>query len=410
MGVAPVRLYQRDAELRLAADLLDKVAGHRGGALLFAGDAGLGKTALLREVSRGAARAFRIGTAAGDPVETSVAFSFLGQALYALGCPVALAEPGEGAGVTDLRSTLFHRVLGWLREIGEPTVLMLDDLQWADSDSVAMLSFLCRRLQGLPVGVIATLRSWPPAAHDVAHRLAAAGKARLAELAPLSGSAAQRVLGDRVPGLVSASTIKRAVAMCGGNPLLLEQVSVLIEQGDDLSAPQLSRELPNPQPLLLSRFAALPAEVVRCARAASVLGARFRPSLAAKVARVAERDIEPTLDALARSGLVREVPGQTCEHVVEFVHPLLRQLLYEDLGAAMRDQLHRRACRILLEQGLDREAAEHAMRGHVAGDPAAIAALERAGLNALRHGAVGTATEQLRAAVTQAGRRAGRTA
>jgi DNA-binding CsgD family transcriptional regulator len=407
VGRAQVCLYERDEELRMAADLLDRAAAHEGGALFFAADAGLGKTALLQRTGAGAEGVFRIGQAAGDPVETSVAFSFLGQALYALGCPVSPAEIGEGGGnVSDMRSTQFHRVLRWLRGIHEPTLLALDDLQWADTDSMTMLSFLCRRLGGLQVAVIATLRSWPPDAHDVTRRLSASGHATLAELAPLTSTAAEQVVADRVHRPASEQTIKLAVAMCGGNPLLLEQVSVLIDRGDDLSSPQLSRALPNPQPLLLSRFAPLPTEVVRCAQAASVLGTRFRPTVAAKVARVPEKGIERTLDVLARSGLVREAPG----HLVEFVHPLFSQLLYEDLGTAMRDQLHRRACRVLLDQGLEREAAQHAMRGHVAGDPAAIAVLERVGLDALRQGAVGSATEHLRTAVALAGRRASRTA
>ncbi|HEX6525016.1 MAG TPA: LuxR C-terminal-related transcriptional regulator, partial [Streptosporangiaceae bacterium] len=180
----------------------------------------------------------------------------------------------------------------------------------------------------------------------------------------------------------------------------------LICAGNDLTSPQLSRQPQNPRPLLLSRFAGLRAEALRCVRAASVLGTTFQPSLAAKLARVPEKTIERTLDALARSGLAREVPG----HLMEFVHPLFSQLLYEDLGAALRDQLHHRACQLLLDQGLDREAAWHAMRGHVTGDPAALAALERAGLDGLRHGAVEAATEYLRAAVTQAGQRASRAA
>jgi DNA-binding CsgD family transcriptional regulator len=402
-----VRLYERDAELGMAAELLDRATDRQGGALFFTADAGLGKTTLLRRIRHSATATFRIGPAAGDPVETSVAFSFLGQALHALGCPVELAEVGEGgASVSDMRSTQFHRVLRWLRGIDEPTVLILDDLQWADSDSVAMLSFLCRRLEKLPVAIIATLRSWPPGAHDVAWRLADTGHAALAELAPLSSTAAGQVISGSVRCPASEQTIERAIAMCGGNPLLLEQVSVLIDRGDDLSAPQLSRVLPNPQPVLFSRFAELPAEVVRCARAASVFGTRFRPSQAAIVAQVPEQDIERTLEALARSGLVREAT----DDMVEFVHPLFSQLLYEDLGAALRGQLHGRACQVLLDQELEREAAQHAMRGRLTGDPAAIEVLERVGLEALRQGAVGSATEHLRSAVALAGRRASRSA
>ena len=402
-----VRLYERDTELHTAAALLHAARERQGGALFFMGHAGLGKTALLREVSRNAAGTFRIGSAVGDPIETSVAFSFLGQAIDELGCPVPLAEAFDGASrVNDARSAQFHRVLRWLRKIREPTVLALDDLQWADSDSAAMLSFLCRRLGGLPVAVIATLRPWPPASYVMARRLVTAGHARIAELSPLSGEAAEQIIISQVRGHVDAPTVKRAIASCRGNPMLLEQISVLIDRGDDLSSPRPSRELPDPQTLLLSRFAALPDEVIRCAQAASVLGARFRPVLAAQLAQIPDDAIEDTLDTLIRSGLIREVS----EHMAEFAHPLFGQLLYGDLGAAMRDRLHHRACRMLLDQGLDRDAAQHAMRGDVAGDPAAIAVLERVGLEALRQGAVGSATEHLHAAVTLAGRRAGRAA
>ncbi|HEX6518464.1 MAG TPA: ATP-binding protein, partial [Streptosporangiaceae bacterium] len=244
-GLAVGRLYERDAELRMAADLLSRAADGRGGALFYAGDAGLGKTALVKHVIGNAAGDFRLGQAAGDPAETSLAFSFLGQATDALGCPVPLAEADTGRpSVRDVRSLRFHQVLRWLREVneaseaseasevGEPVLLVLDDLQWADSDSLAMLSFLCRRLDGLAVAVIGTLRAWPPSAYDVARRLWAAGRAGFAELAPLTDPAAERVVMARVRGQASAATISRAVTLCAGNPLLLEQVSGLICAGN----------------------------------------------------------------------------------------------------------------------------------------------------------------------------------
>ena len=405
-GRADIRLYERDAQLRLAAGVLSSAANHRGRVLFITGGPGLGKTSLLEHIGNSARSSFHIGQASGDLMEASVAFSFLGQALDALGCPEPHVEArAVGASVSEIRSAQFHRVSHWLRTLSKPAVIALDDLHWADADSAALLSFLCRRLDKLPVAIFASLRPWPPAAHDLARRLAAAGHATLTELAPLSGAAAQQLVSDRVRATVSEPVIKRAVSLCGGNPLLLEQVAALVDRGDDLSSPQLSRELPNPQPLLLSRFAALPAEVVRCAQAASIFGTRFRPSLAASVAQVPEKDIERTLETLARSGLVREVAG----HLVEFVHPLFSQLLYEDLGSSLREQLHRRACLVLLDRGLDLEAAQHAMRGHLAGEPQAIEVLERVGLDALRQGAVDSAAEHLRAAVALAGQRATRT-
>lgn len=406
-GRADIGLYEREAQLRLAADTLSSAANHRGRALFIVSGPGLGKTSLLEHICQIAQEDFIIGSATGDLMEASVAFSFIGQALDALGCPDPHIDArAPGASVSDVRSTQFHRVSRWLRTPSKPAVITLDDLHWADSESAALLSYLCRRLERLPVAIVATLRPWPPAAHDLARRLAATRHATLTELAPLSGAAAARLVTDRIHAPAGEQVIERAVSLCGGNPLLLEQVSALVDRGDDLSSPQLSRELPNPQPVLLSRFAALPAEVIRCAQAASVFGTRFRPSLAASVAQVPEKDIERTLETLSRSGLVREV----ADHMVEFVHPLFSQLLYEDLGSSLREQLHRRACLVLLERGLDREAAQHAMRGHLVGDPTAIAVLERVGLDALRQGAAAPAAQYLRTAVELAGQRATRTA
>jgi hypothetical protein len=44
----------------------------------------------------------------------------------------------------------------------------LDDLHWADVDSLALVSFLCRQIGSHPIAIVATLRPWPPEAREVA--------------------------------------------------------------------------------------------------------------------------------------------------------------------------------------------------------------------------------------------------
>ena len=118
-------------------------------------------------------------------------------------------------------------------------------------------------------------------------------------------------------------------------------------------------------------------------------------------------DVEQTdaaLESLGRSGLIEQGPGTEAA----FVHPLFRQALYDDLGAAMRARLHARAFAVLAARGLDAAAAEHAIHADLAGDMEAVAVLERAGRAARRAGALDAAVARLDAAVALAAGRASR--
>lgn len=155
--------------------------------------------------------------------------------------------------------------------------------------------------------------------------------------------------------------------------------------------------------LLLARFAGLPAAGMRCARAASVLGTRFVPEIAAQVAGLVGAEIDTALESLGRSGLIEEGPGPEAA----FGHPLFRQALYDDLGAAVRARLHARAFAVFAARGMDAAAAEHAIQANLTGDADAVAVLERAGRAARRSGALEMAVARLDAAVAMAAGRAG---
>ncbi|MFZ2116575.1 MAG: tetratricopeptide repeat protein [Pseudonocardiaceae bacterium] len=283
-----------------------------------------------------------------------------------------------------------------------PMLLALDDLHWADPDSLALLSFLCRRLAGLPVAVLGTLRPWPPAAHDLASALVHDGDASVQRLAPLSEQASAVVLATRLGRPVTQTVADGAAALCAGNPLLLEQVAAAVRAHGSQAEALMSADAPvGAEGIVLARFAGLPPEALRVAQVASVLGTRFRPALATEVAGLAERQAEAALSALCRSGLVR---GET-DTTAAFVHPLFGQSLYHDLAAPVRVQLHARAFTVLCADGLEAEAVEHAIRADLLGDPAAITVIERAGRAALATGALGTAVDHLRAAVRLAGDR-----
>ncbi|MGH9263866.1 MAG: AAA family ATPase [Acidimicrobiales bacterium] len=389
-------MLERETVTRAVGEVLHEARFGRGGALFIIGEAGLGKTTVLDYACRTAAPTARVGVARGDVMETALPFGLLAQAVTDLGGADGLDGARRVASPDDARASHFYRTLRWLQALAAegPVVVGVDDLHWSDGDSMSLLSYLCRRIVSLPVAIVATLRPWPPAAEETCLRLAVAGYARVERLTALTEQAARTLLVDRVGRWVSDDVIDRASASAAGNPLLLEQVALAIER-DGPSAQAMDGHQGGAHGLLLPRFGGLPEAGMALARAATVLGSRFRPELATALAHLDEDEATLALDALSRSGLVRYVGAGTAE----FTHLLFRQALYNDLPPLVREGLHVQAFRLLLQRGLETEAAEHAVRGNLLGDPEAVDVLVRAGRAALRAGAVTTAVERLEDAV-----------
>jgi DNA-binding CsgD family transcriptional regulator/tetratricopeptide (TPR) repeat protein len=398
------RTLEREAALAAVTYRISETRDGRGGALFVVGEAGLGKTTILDQARKLAYPDIRIGWARGDVMETSLPFGLFAAVLDTLDAPGNLLEPsGRDPNGDDAQVDRFGRVLRWLKETAtEPVLLIIDDLHWADLDSLALVSFLVRRIRTLPVAVLAALRPWPRATNDLAAALAYDGYGTVEQLAPLSRDAAVKLLAARLGGPISAAASCTALDLCGGNPLLLEQVATIIGRGTDAVAPTWNGKNCSRTKMVLTRFAGMPEVAIRCAQAASVLGTRFRPKLATAVAQLNDQEADVAFDALCRSGLVRS----DTEMVAEFVYPLFRQALYDDMAVPVRTHLHARAFTALIAQGSHKEAVDHAVRADLTGDNDAITAMTEAGMAALRSGASALATRHLHAAVDAAGSRA----
>jgi DNA-binding CsgD family transcriptional regulator len=390
-------LWERGGVNADVAELLAAARAGRGGVLFVEGEAGLGKSSVLDSARALARPDFRVGLGQGDAMETFLPFGMLDHALSELAGPT-LAGPRA----PTARSEQLYRLLRWLETVDRCVLIALDDLHWADSDSLGLLALLGRRISSLPVAVIATLRTWPEDARTVALSLVRSGVARLHRLVPLSRHASMAMLTSRAGRAVPDAAAAKACELCAGNPLLLEQMALAIRRGAiDSEAAELWPNL-EADGLLLSRFAGLSPAALRCVRAASVLGVRFRLDVAAEVAGLTEFEADRAVEALCRSGLVDD----NGDRGVRFVHPLFAQALYDDLPGPMRARLHAHSFEVLAARGLDAEAAEHALRAGLRDSPVVLAALERAGRAALELGALATAATQLTTAVGLAGDRA----
>lgn len=376
--------------------VLERARSGQGQALFVIGEAGLGKTSVVAR-AREEAREFAVGVGRGQAMEATLHFGIVSEALRGIGAGTPLdVQKGAGSAGLDARAAYFYATLRHLEGRSEPALILLDDLHWADPDSLALVSFLSHRLGTLPVALVATLRPWPRAALDLARHLAQQEQAQLEQLMPLSPPAAAALLAEKVGAEVPGETVDLAWAASGGNPLFLEEIARQLQEGRSLADLD---ERGNEATILLSRIAG-PGADLRYAHAASVFGIEFRPALAARVAGLDEREATDALAALVDTGLVR--PGQA--GWAQFAHPLFRQALYEDMAPPVRERWHAAAFRHLLDHGAEAaEAAEHAVNGQLLGDAEAIAVLQRAGRAAMADGAVATARHRLQSAVVLAG-------
>ncbi|MCA1842787.1 MAG: LuxR C-terminal-related transcriptional regulator, partial [Actinobacteria bacterium] len=225
-----------------------------------------------------------------------------------------------------------------------------------------------------------------------------AGHARMERLTALSDKGAKRLLVQQLARPAADDVLEKALALCAGNPLLLEQVARSVSQGEELRWASDGVADAAERHLLLGRFAGLQAAGLRWAQAASVLGTRFRPDVVAEVAGLGE-ETASAVEALWRSGLVRDVGIG----FAEFAHPLFGQAVYEDVPAPLRAELHRRSFDVLLARGLEAAAAEHAPRANLVGDQRAVKVLTNAAHDAHRSGALNAATRHLKTAVQLSG-------
>jgi predicted ATPase len=389
---AAQELIGRQQEFSLLARFLASlVAGPR--ALLVEGEAGIGKTALW-QAGLAQARACGQRTLACRPAGSEVKLSFaalgdllagaLQEALPALPVPqrraleaaLLLAEPeGEPPDQRAIGLALLN-VLRALTLAG-PLLVAIDDAQWLDQPSAAVLAFALRRLAAEPVGVLATVRlaggEEPPAVALEPWLLAE----RLC-LGPLTLAAVHELLRTRLAVSPSRPTLVRLHQAAGGNPFFaLELGRALLEQGRE---PAPDEPLPVPaglRALVRARLARLPASARDSLLAVAALS---RPAVALAMAAAGggERALAD-LDRAARAGVIAR-KGER----IRFTHPLLASTLYGEASLSQRRGLHRRLAGLVTD---GEERARHLALAAEGPDVGIAAALEEAAAEAHLRGA-----------------------
>jgi DNA-binding CsgD family transcriptional regulator len=414
----------RVSELRVAEWRLSEALDGRGGVLLIAGEAGIGKTSLAERIAD-RARGHRAPVVWGRCVVAEGAPPFWPWRQVLRGClataatevlawrgvdvadlahlvpdlvPSVPASPGNRRAPTEpgtARFRLFESVTATVAEAGDAAglVVVLDDLHLADPSSAQLLAHLGRELAATRVLVVATYRE-DEIAPDSPVGEAVAELRRQRSTVPLRldglseaevAAALENAYGQQFDQEVVAAVALRS----GGNPFLVAEIGRLLEQanrtGRDLRL--AATVLPHgARTLVRKQLGRVGDEVREALRAAAVAGAAIDGATAAAAAGLPLTGMLDALDGALAAGLVR----RAAEGGLEFAHPLVRDALVADLPTALRVEIHRRIAEHLESAHageLDRHApvlAHHWLCALPAADPRrGVSWAERAAAQAL---------------------------
>lgn len=370
-----VSLIERDEQLgRLGARLAEARAG-RGGLVLVAGEAGVGKTRLVRAAAEAAGVRMLRAESTQEAREPYAPIASLLRSHQLLHEDAAAAELllVLGGDVADPPSSYPSAVAGaisrWLAGLGdgEPAVIFLDDLQWADSATVEVLPRIAGDLELVRVLVVAAYRSDEVMrGHPVRKlRVTLRRSALLDELeVPPLGPEGTRalaglLLGDEVSPALAATVHDRTQ----GLPFFVEELTAalaargLVTPGNAGLTLAADCEVPLPDTIrdaVLVRVEQLGDDARSALAAAAVAGAQFDLDL------LAELGATPGLDEAFALGLAEE----TAPGVGAFRHALVREAVYADVPWARRRELHRAVAEALERRGASpRLTAEHWLGG-----------------------------------------------
>jgi DNA-binding CsgD family transcriptional regulator/tetratricopeptide (TPR) repeat protein len=375
IGNGNAGLLERSEQLEVLSETLaDAIGSSRGRVVLVAGEAGIGKTALLRRFCAGVNGSARVLWAGCDPLFTPRPLGPVLDLAGMIGGEVA-ARAAAGARPFDVAAALLRE----LRSAG-PSVLVLEDVHWADEATLDVVRLAGRRVADVPLLLVL---SWRDDELDRSHALRIVladlpGSDRVTRLA-LAGLSPWAVAELAGPAGVDAGELHRWTA---GNPFFVTEV---LAAGTGLVPRSVADAV-------LGRAARLGAAARDLLDAAAVVPGPAERWLLDALAPAAGAE---TLDECLGSGMVVLVGGR-----VEFRHEIARQVVEESLPPGRRAGLHRAALAALAGQAAP-DLARLAHHAEAAGDTEAVlrfapAAAERATAAGARREAAGLYERALR--------------
>jgi DNA-binding CsgD family transcriptional regulator len=410
---------------RLEAAVARAAAGESS-AVLVGGEAGVGKTRLIRELAARATGARVLSGACIDLGESGPPFGPMVEVLRTLvredGANAVRAYAGPAAGelarlVPELTAPepdrglepgggavrIFEVVLALLERLARdsPVLLLVEDLHWADRSTRDLLAYLIHNLGPLRVTIIATFRS-----DELSRRhplrpfiteLERSGRAERVDLERFDRDDVAAQLRDILDEQPTPEIVDAVFARSEGNAFFTEE---LVAAGRDLRSGELP---PSLRDVLLVRVDVLSDEAQELLRLAAAAGRSVHHHL---LAAVVDRD-DAQLSEQLREAIAQQLIAPTGEGEYTFRHALLQEALYDELLPGERVDVHAAYARALSAQpalaggdraGVSALLAHHWYAAHEL-EPALAASVD-AGLEAERVGAVPEARQHFERALT----------
>jgi class 3 adenylate cyclase/tetratricopeptide (TPR) repeat protein len=428
-------LVGRDAELEQLTEVWKRVAEGQGTTVHVVGEAGIGKSRLVRELADGVAEesgAVQVWQCSAH-LRTTMLHPVIRFLEHMLGLdalpsadrlPVlrrAIADAGlDGTEAVPLLADLLSipsgrptgpsaldaremrtAMLNLLEDLlvadpaRHPLLLIVEDLHWADPTTLELLDRMITNPRRLPVMLVLTFRpGFQP------RWTAARDRAEIA-LGPLTSEEVRALAAWASPKAVDPAVLEWVDATADGVPLFVEETLKMLEQSAPASAGGLTRvavSVPSTlQGLLTERLDRLP-DLGDLIDVAAVLGREFERELLAALWPRAQAELEPALVQLADQDVLRPVAGAPSR--CEFTHALLQEAAYDRILRRHRQALHGRVARSLVASGVtvaEREPEVVAHHWSCAAEPAkAVAYWHAAGTRALERAAFREASHHFR--------------
>jgi DNA-binding CsgD family transcriptional regulator len=395
-------VIERPSEFRVVVEFLGS-ADRQPSGLVIEGEAGIGKTTLwLAGVAEARGRGFRVCSARGGVAETTLAYAAVADLLGDI-------EPEVLAALPEVQRLAVDRVL--LRASGDgpstdqgvvaaafaaiidalsaqtPVLVAIDDVQWLDPSSQAVVEFAARRLAGR-VGLLVTERSEHEGASPATWlQLADPDHVGRVRVGPLSLGGLHALISTRLGRSFPRPTMVRIAEISGGNPFYALELARAIDAGATGSHSVLPATLAEVMRLRIGR---LNPETQELLLAAASAGAPTVDLLAGVTGTTGERALELLGEAKAK-GIIG-IDG----HEVRFAHPLLARSVYSDASPGERRAMHRSLAEAVT---LPELRARHMALAAASADPATLDALDAAADSARARGAPAAAAELVELAI-----------
>lgn len=373
-------------------------------ALVAEGEAGIGKTTLwLAALELARHRGFRVLSSRAGQAESGLTYAVLADLLEGVDLDalprlqrvaidrVLLQDDGSGP-ITDER-VVASAVLNLIDRLATevPVVVAIDDVQWLDSSSQAVIAFTSRRLKGR-VGVLVTERTEGRGQRGAQWlRLNRLDGIERVRVEPLSVGGLHKVIASRLGRLFSRPTIRRIGELSGGNPFYALELARAIDGQVGAADAVLPGSLAE---LVRSRLGQFSEDTHTVLLAAASLGAPTVDLIAQVTNQSTERVVE-LLEVPETNGIVQITGNRVC-----FAHPLLARGIYSVVGPVRRRQMHRALAEIVDQPEL---RARHLALAASSADVPTLLALDAAADSAQQRGAPAAAAELLDLAINLGG-------